>query len=194
MTSIASICVYCGSSVGRPPGHAAAAHALGAEIAARGITLVYGGGRVGMMGLVADAAIAGGGRVVGVIPAHLKDREKGHTGLSELVVVDGMHARKQRMFELADAVVVMPGGLGTLDEAFEMITWRQLGLHDKAVILANIDSYWQPFLDLVDATIAAGYARPSVRGLFTVAASIEEVFTQLGRAPTPKATARPERL
>jgi uncharacterized protein (TIGR00730 family) len=130
MATIARLCLYCGSSRGRSPVYAAAATRLGTLIAEAGVTLVYGGGHVGLMGLAADAALAAKGRVIGVIPELLRDREVGHTGISERIIVASMHARKQRMFELADGFVVLPGGLGTLDETIEIITWKQLGLHD----------------------------------------------------------------
>lgn len=194
MTSIASVCVYCGSAVGHPPGHAEAARQLGAELATRGIRLIYGGGRIGMMGLVADAVIAGGGKVTGVIPDHLRIREHAHPDVDDMIVVDGMHSRKRRMFELADGIVIMPGGLGTLDEAFEMITWKQLNLHDMPIVLANIDAYWDPFRHLVDAAVAAGYVRGAHQHLFTVADSVDAVFAALESAPTPRTAPEPERI
>lgn len=194
MTTIRSVCVYCGSKVGRTPAHAEAAQALGAWLAQERIRLIYGGGRVGMMGLVADAVLTGGGKVTGVIPEHLKTDEQAHPGLDEMLVVDSMHTRKRRMFELADAVVVMPGGLGTLDEAFEMITWRQLRLHDKPIVLADIGGYWQPLLQLVQAAVAEGYVRAEHAALFTVAGSVDEIVTALATAPEPRLHTEAERL
>src|SRR5262245_48697102 len=135
MTAIRSVCVYCGSHVGRNRRHREAAVGLGQLLAQHGIRLVYGGGRIGLMGEVADAVIADGGEVIGIIPEMLETKEVGHRGISELRVVTSMHERKNLMFEMADGFVILPGGLGTLDEAFEMLTWRQLRLHDKPIIL-----------------------------------------------------------
>src|SRR6185295_785802 len=185
MASIASVCVYCGSSLGVNPRHAEAARQLGAELAGRGIRLVYGGGRIGLMGQVADAVLAGGGRVIGVIPEHLQVQEKGHRGVTELHVVASMHERKNLMFELSDAFVILPGGFGTLDEAFEMLTWRQLQLHDKPILFLNIEDYWTPFGTLVDQFVAEGFARESSRRLFGMVCKVEEVIPTLRRQPAP---------
>src|SRR5215470_16115860 len=185
MASIASVCVYCGSSLGANPRHVEAARQLGAALAQHGIRLVYGGGRIGLMGQIADAVLAGGGQVVGVIPEHLQVQEKGHHGVTELRVVASMHERKNLMFQLSDAFVILPGGFGTLDEAFEMLTWRQLRLHDKPIILVDIDDYWQPFLKLVDHVIAEDFARPGSLALFTVVSAIDEIIPALRREPTP---------
>ncbi|HZF35545.1 MAG TPA: TIGR00730 family Rossman fold protein [Candidatus Angelobacter sp.] len=185
MASIASVCVYCGSSLGANPRHAEAARQLGAELAGHGIRLVYGGGRIGLMGQVADAVLAGGGQVIGVIPEHLQVLEKGHHGVTELRVVASMHERKNLMFELSDAFVILPGGFGTLDEAFEMLTWRQLQLHDKPILFLNIDDYWTPFAKLVDQVIGEGFARESSRRLFAIASAVEDVIPTLLRLPAP---------
>jgi uncharacterized protein (TIGR00730 family) len=185
MASIASVCVYCGSSLGTNPRHAEAARHLGAELAGRGIRLVYGGGRIGLMGQVADAVLAGGGQVIGVIPEHLQVQEKGHRGVTELHVVASMHERKSLMFELSDAFVILPGGFGTLDEAFEMLTWRQLQLHDKPILFLNIDGYWTPFVDLVDQFITEGFARESSRQLFATVSTVEDVIPTLLQLPAP---------
>jgi uncharacterized protein (TIGR00730 family) len=185
MASIGSVCVYCGSSLGTNPRHAEAARHLGAEFAGHGIRLVYGGGRIGLMGQVADAVLAGGGQVIGVIPEHLQVQEKGHRGVTELHVVASMHERKSLMFELSDAFVILPGGFGTLDEAFEMLTWRQLQLHDKPILFLNIDGYWTPFAELVDQFIAEGFARESSRQLFATVSTVEEVIPTLLRLPAP---------
>ncbi len=176
---INSLCVYCGarSKVAAP--YRRAAENLGLALGSRGITLVYGGGNVGLMGICADAALSVGGRVVGVIPEHLKDIEVGHTGLSALHTTPDMHSRKAKMFELSDAFVMLPGGLGTLDEIFEIITWKQIGLHGKPVVVLNAEGYWQPFLDLVDWTIAQGFATAETRDLFMTAETVEDVFTLL---------------
>ena len=185
MASIASVCVYCGSSLGTNPRHAEAARHLGAELAGHGIRLVYGGGRIGLMGQVADAVLAGGGQVIGVIPEHLQVQEKGHRGVTELHVVASMHERKSLMFEFSDAFVILPGGFGTLDEAFEMLTWRQLRLHDKPILFLNIDGYWTPFAELVEQFIAEGFARESSRQLFATVSTVEEVIPTLLRLPAP---------
>ena len=156
--------------------------------------LVFGGGRVGLMGLVADAALAAGGRVTGIIPSFLHGRELGHTGVSELVVVGSMHERKQRMFERSDAFVVLPGGLGTLDEAIEMITWKQLNLHDRPIVILDIGGYWRPLSALVEQTIGAGFAGPRVRSLFEVVETPEALMATLAAAPEPSLPAAPERV
>ena len=148
-SEIRTLCVYCGSSNAVAPRHLAAAAELGRLAAGRGIEIVFGGGHVGLMGALADGALVAGGRVTGVIPGHLEAREVGHRGVTELIVVDSMHTRKRRMFEIADAFCALPGGLGTLDETFEIITWKQLGLHDKPIVLVNVEGFWNPLLDLV---------------------------------------------
>jgi uncharacterized protein (TIGR00730 family) len=194
MTDISALCVYCGSAVGIDPAHRTAAKALGGIMAARGIRLVYGGGRIGLMGVIADAVLAGGGQVTGVIPEHLQRREVGHQEVTELRVVSSMHERKRIMSEIADGFVVMPGGLGTLDETFEIVTWRQLGLHDKPIVIADIGGYWQPLLGLLDAAISGGFAKPEARDLFFVADSVEGVFAALAGAPMPRHAIDAERL
>jgi len=194
MASIASVCVYCGSSLGANPRHTDAARHLGTQLAAHGIRLVYGGGRIGLMGQVADAVLAGGGQVIGVIPEHLQVQEKGHQGVTELHVVASMHERKNLMFELSDAFVILPGGFGTLDEAFEMLTWRQLRLHDKPILFLNIADYWTPFAELVDQFIAEGFARESSRQLFAMVDAVEDVIPTLLRQPAPTVPNAVERL
>jgi len=180
-----SVCVYCGASSRVPEVYRTAAHALGAGLAERGIQVVYGGGRVGLMGIVADAAIGAGGAVVGIIPQHIQALEVEHTGLSELHVVDSMHTRKRMMVERSDAFVVLPGGLGTLDETFEVLTWKQLALHDKPIVIVDVDGYWAPLVGLIEHMIESGFCRPAHRGLFTVVGSVDEVFEALKRAPEP---------
>jgi hypothetical protein len=194
MTEISALCVYCGSAVGNDPAYRAAATALGTAMAARGIGLVYGGGRIGLMGVVADAVLAGGGKVTGIIPEHLQRREVGHQEITELRIVSSMHERKRLMSEIADGFVVLPGGLGTLDETLEIVTWRQLELHDKPIVIADFGGYWRPLLGLVDAVIAGGFARPTCRDLFTVADSVEGVFRALDQAPAPRRPVDAERL
>jgi len=179
MARIRSLCVYCGSSEGADTRHAAAARSLGCGAARRGITIVFGGGRVGLMGVLADAALELGGEVVGVIPERLMQREVGHSGISRLEVVDGMHARKQRMADLSDAFCVLPGGFGTLDELFETVTWHQLGYHDKPVFLVNLCGYWEPLVALVAHQVAQGYVKPDHGRSLQVVEDVEQLFTAL---------------
>jgi len=187
MAVIKRLCVYCGSSTGIDAGYREAAARLGTLLAGSGVELVYGGGRVGLMGVLADAALAGGGRVTGIVPRHLHDREVAHRGIQNLIVVASMHERKQRMFELADAFAVLPGGLGTLDETIEMLTWRQLGLHGKPVIIADIAGYWAPLIGLFEHAIARGFAAASSREFYRVVARIEDVLPTLAALPQPPA-------
>ncbi len=156
--------------------------------------LVYGGGHVGLMGAVADAALAAGGKVVGVIPKHLRDWEVGHHGLTELRVVDNMHGRKQMMFEMSDGFVVLPGGIGTLDETLEIISWRQLRLHAKPLVILDDGGYWQPLQALLRAVVAAGFADPGIADYYAVAADVEAVFATLAAAPEALGPDYPERL
>ncbi|HTV44389.1 MAG TPA: TIGR00730 family Rossman fold protein [Stellaceae bacterium] len=183
MPAIRALGVYCGSSGAVAPAYREAASALGAGLAACGIEIVFGGGRVGLMGLLADAALAAGGRVTGVIPARLRDAELAHPGVSELLVVAGMHERKALMAERADAFAVLPGGVGTLDEMFEMLSWRQLGLHDKPIFLVDVDGYWATLISLIDEIIKRGFARPQLRGLFRVVPSIADLLRALAETP-----------
>lgn len=186
MTEIRSLCVLCGSREGTEPAYRSAAIRLGQLMAGRGVRLVYGGGSIGLMGVIADAVIEAGGEVVGVIPDFLIRYEVGHGRLTDLVVTDSMHDRKRRMFEMADAFVVLPGGLGTLDETFEIVTWKQLRLHDSPIILLNVNGYWSPLLALVHATIRGGFADPDIAELITVVEAPEQVFRSLETAPMPK--------
>jgi uncharacterized protein (TIGR00730 family) len=180
---IRSVCVFCGSSSRVDEVYRDAASRLGTAIAKQGLMLVYGGGKIGLMGILAEAALGAGGRVVGVIPAFLRDLEVAHEGLTELRVVDGMHDRKRVMFELADAFVVLPGGFGTLDETIEIVTWRQLGLHDKRVVLVDVNGFWQPLRSLIATVVATGFAHPAHAKLLTIVRSVEEVFAALRDAP-----------
>ncbi|MES2671669.1 MAG: TIGR00730 family Rossman fold protein [Pseudomonadota bacterium] len=148
-----SICVYCGSNAGNKPVYAERAQALGARIAAEGLQLVYGGGNVGLMGIVADAVLANGGEVIGVIPEQLVQWEVAHKGVTRLEVVANMHERKARMFDLADAFVALPGGFGTLDEMFEMLTWRQLGLGKKPCAFLDVDGFYAPLIGMIDRMV-----------------------------------------
>lgn len=194
MTAIRSVCVYCGSSLGESQIYTAQAQILGRLLAENGIRLVYGGGRIGLMGVVAEAALAAGGAVVGIIPGHLHDWEVGHTGLTELHVVDSMHTRKRMMVEMSDAFVALPGGLGTLDEFFEIVTWRQLKLHDKPIIVMNTEDYWRPLLALVETVVERGFARRTSTNLFTVTDDAEGVLSLLQAAPAPERPAATSRM
>lgn len=176
---LGSLCVYCGAADGLDPRHRQAASDLGHLLGTTGIELVYGGGRVGLMGAVADAALAAGGRVVGIIPEFLMNQEVGHQGLSELIVVPSMHARKQLMCQMADGFCALPGGLGTLDETVEIITWAQLGLHNKPFALIDIDGFWQPLLALVRHQAAAGFVRPRHESLLRVAPNVATLLKVL---------------
>ena len=158
-----AICVYCGSNAGSRPAYAERAAALGERIAREGLALVYGGGNVGLMGLAADAALAAGGEVIGVIPEQLVTWEVAHKGVSRLEVVANMHERKMRMFDLADAFVALPGGFGTLDEMFEMLTWRQLGTGDKPCAFLDVDGFYAPLLQMIDRMVAERFLHPEQR-------------------------------
>jgi len=185
MKTIRSICVFCGSKTGADPAHEETAKRLGALMAERGIGLVYGGGCIGLMGIIADAVAGGGGTVTGVIPEFLMKLDVGNSEVGELIVTDSMHSRKQRMFELSDAMVALPGGLGTLDETFEIITWKQLQQHTKPIVLINVSGYWDPFAALVGATIVGGFAHPKIRDLYTMVGDADAVFAALAAAPEP---------
>ncbi len=163
------VAVYCGSADGNNPEFRAEAVALGAAIAAAGLGLVYGGANVGLMGALADAALAGGAEVIGVLPRVLAGREIAHTGLTRLETVPSMHRRKARMVALADAFLILPGGYGTLDEMLEIVTWSQLRIHTKPCILINTLGYWNPLLDFLDTTVTAGFLKAENRALLLVA-------------------------
>jgi uncharacterized protein (TIGR00730 family) len=184
-------CVFCGASSGRLPAYADAARAFGAEAAARGIGIVYGGGRVGLMGALADAALTAGGEVVGIIPQSLVDRELAHTGVTELHVVETLHERKALMVEKSDAFVALPGGFGTLDELLEQLTWSQLGLHAKPVGLLDVEEYWHPLIALARHATAEGFVREADLAAIAVATDARGLIDRLERAtreerPRPK--------
>jgi hypothetical protein len=179
MQLVHSVAVFCGSRAGNDPAYRAAAQALGHGLAEAGIRLVFGGGRIGLMGIMADAALAAGGAVLGVIPEFLTRREVAHEGITELVVTDSMHSRKQRMFEAADAFISLPGGLGTLDETIEIITWRQLGLHAKPILICDVGGSAAPFLATIEAAIAAEFADPAARGLYEVMDGVPAALQRL---------------
>jgi len=211
MSIIKSLCVYCGSSNGADPVYREAAERLGTLMAERGIRLVYGGRRVGLMGVVAHAVMAGGGAATGVIPRFIIEHEKNNPGagelsmgladaegkagpaqsetapllpefdITEVIVVEDMHERKKRMFELADGFIALPGGLGTIEEAIEVVTWKKLKLHSKPVVVMNIADYWGPLLALVERAVTCGFAHPSSLDLFTLVDSADEVFVALAR-------------
>jgi uncharacterized protein (TIGR00730 family) len=174
-----SVCVFCGSRTGDDPAFAEAAAATGRALAETGLRLVYGAGDVGLMGLVARAAHAAGGAALGVIPAHLVAREAGRSDLTRFVVTETMHERKKVMFMNADAVVTLPGGPGSLDELFEVLTWRQLGLHAKPVYLLNVGGYWDPLLALIDHIVARGFAEPSFLGYLETPATVPDLIARL---------------
>lgn len=163
--SLTSVCVFCGANAGTTPAYTEAAIALGTAIAERKLTLVYGGGAVGLMGIVADAALAAGGEVIGIIPESLKNKEIGHNGLTRLEVVDGMHARKARMAELSDAFIALPGGLGTLEELFEVWTWGQLGYHAKPLGLLDVNGFYTKLGGFLDHIVEEGFVRPQHRAM-----------------------------
>ncbi|WP_443692888.1 TIGR00730 family Rossman fold protein [Pseudomonas protegens] len=169
--SLTSVCVFCGASTGANPLYREAAQALGRAIAERKLTLVYGGGAVGLMGIVADAALAAGGEVIGIIPQSLKDKEIGHRGLTRLEVVDGMHARKARMAELSDAFIALPGGLGTLEELFEVWTWGQLGYHHKPLGLLEVNGFYEKLSGFLDHIVSEGFVRAPHRDMLQMSES-----------------------
>ncbi len=179
------ICVFCGSSSGARPEYAAQAEALGEAIVRHGWSLVYGGGKVGLMGIIADAVLACGGEVIGVIPEALMRKEVGHTGLTELRVVHSMHERKAIMADLADAFIAMPGGIGTFEEFFEVTTWAQLGIHSKPCGVLNVKGYFDPMLDLIDHAVAERFLKPQHAGLIRASDSIEDLLTQLEQFRNP---------
>jgi len=176
-----SVCVFCGSAPGARPSYSAAARELGGALARAGMTLVYGGGRLGLMGIVADAVMQGGGRVIGVIPRMLIERELAHPNLTRQHVVNTMHERKTLMAELSDAFVGLPGGMGTFDELVEIVTWAQLGLHAKPVVLANIDDYYRTLYAMLDNAVAEGFVTPVSRSRWRNADSVTSVMQILAK-------------
>jgi uncharacterized protein (TIGR00730 family) len=179
-----SVTVFCGSSPGIDPAYAESARVLGEGLAAAGMKLVFGGGNVGLMGTVAGAALSAGAHVTGIIPDFLRQREVEFPGLSELIVTDSMHTRKRRLFALADAFVVMPGGLGTFDETVEIMTWKQLGRHNKPILICDILGWAQPFVALVEQTIERGFARDSARALFELTPDVPATLARLQQLRT----------
>jgi uncharacterized protein (TIGR00730 family) len=176
---LSSICVFCGSNAGADPTYLRAADAVGRGLAQRGIRIVYGGGKVGMMGAVADSASGAGGEVIGVIPQAIFDLEIGHTGLDDLRVVGSMHERKALMAELSDAFVALPGGIGTLEELFEVYTWAQLGIHDKPIGLLDVAGYFEPLVAFLDHAVQERFLRPETRTLLAVRDDLESLLAAL---------------
>jgi len=176
MAEVKSLCVYCGSSSGKYPEYTEQARAFGVEMARRGIALVYGGGKVGLMGTMADAVLAGGGKVIGVIPRQLVELEVAHPGLSELQVVETMHQRKTRMYELSDAFVALPGGFGTMDEMFEMLTWAQLGLHRYPCAFLDVRGYYDGLRTMMDHMVDEGFVKAGQRDSVWFGDSMSALF------------------
>lgn len=184
--SIENVCVYCGSSSRVDDAFKEAATQMGTLIAKEGWGVVYGGGHVGLMGLTADAALQNGGKVIGIIPEHIQEREVQHDNLTELHVVDTMHVRKQMMVDKSQAFVILAGGLGTLDELFELLTWKQLGLHDKPIVIVNINGYWTKLLEAVQNIADEGFMRQEDLGLYMVVDSVDDVPKAIKEAPHEK--------
>jgi len=177
-----SICVYCGSRAGADPAYIEAARETGRSIAKKGWRLVYGAGDIGLMGAVAQSATEAGAQTLGVIPTHLLDREAPRGVYGERIITETMHERKKVMFMNADAVIVLPGGAGSLDEFFEVLTWAQLGLHAKPIVLLNVNGYWDPLVTLIDHVIEQGFADPSIRAFFHSADTPDEALSKLNSA------------
>jgi len=185
MNEIDNICVFCASSVGARPEYAAAARAFGAALAAKDVGLVFGGGCVGLMGIVADAALEAGGRAIGVIPRALVEREIAHRGLTALHVVDSMHERKQLMADLADAFVLLPGGFGSWDEFCEVVTWAQLGIHRKPLGVLDVGWYYEPLFAMMDRAVAEGFVSAVQRDRIVIDADHNSLLERLRAVPTP---------
>ncbi|PHZ83372.1 TIGR00730 family Rossman fold protein [Paremcibacter congregatus] len=183
MAHINSICVYCGSRPGRNGRFSKMAKEFGELLAAEKIRLVYGGGNVGLMGVIANSVMTAGGMVTGIIPQHLDEEEVGLKDATDFYVVDNMHDRKRMMFDHSDAFVALPGSIGTLDETIEVITWKQLQLHAKPIVIVNVDGYWDPLLTLIDNCITEEFTSPATRGLFHVVSSVTEVVPYLKSLP-----------
>ena len=181
MKKIQTLCVYCGSHSGNNPNHATIAQELGVQIARRDINLIYGAGGIGLMTEVANAVLEANGTVTGIITKHLVNKEVQHNNLSEIVLVDSMHQRKQAMYERSDAFVILPGGLGTLDEFFEILTWKQIGLHKKPIVILDSFCYWNPLTILLRHTIQEGFAPTTSKSLYSLARSVDELFEIIER-------------
>jgi uncharacterized protein (TIGR00730 family) len=188
-----AVCVFCGSRPGLDPRYASEATRFGRLLAEHKIGLVYGGGAVGLMGAVADGALAAGGRVVGVIPRFLLRAEVGHEHLSERIVVETMHERKMAMFERADAFVVLPGGIGTLEELFEILSWRTLALHAKPMVVVEAEGYWDPLKELIERCVAAHFARPELHDHIRFVATVDGVLPTLAEMPIDRTPSKIEK-
>lgn len=186
MRSFRRLCVYCGSNRGNSPAFADAAVELGKALASRGIGLVYGGGHVGLMGLIADAVVSGGGEVIGVIPQSLQDKELGHAGLTELHIVGSMHERKQLMADSSDGFIAMPGGIGTLEELFETFTWLQLGFHDKPVALLNVGGFYDGIVAFVSQLTRDGFLKPAHEACLLVDDRVEPLLEKMHHFQPPQ--------
>jgi uncharacterized protein (TIGR00730 family) len=193
MIQMKSVCVYCGSSSGSKPVYEEAAKAFGRALVENGLSLVYGGGRVGLMGAIANEVLLHGGRAVGVIPELLMSKEVGHTGLTELHVVADMHERKKKMADLSDAFVSMPGGVGTFEELFEVYTWAQLGYHQKPVALLNVDGYYDPLIAMLKHTVNEGFMRAPFFDMLQIAATPLAMIEALRDYTPPSADRWPEK-
>lgn len=176
---IRAVCVFCGASMGNNEAYREAADQLGTLLAQNDITIVFGGGNAGLMGTVANSALASGGEVIGVIPDYLVEREHGHRGVTRLDIVDSMHARKRRMFDLSDGFISLPGGVGTLEETFEVITWKQLRMHTKPIAIIDVAGYWQALDRLIAATVEHGFAAPPTRDLYRLVATPTDALEAL---------------
>jgi uncharacterized protein (TIGR00730 family) len=183
--ALKTICVFCGSAPGEGSAFLHAAIGTGAELAARDLTLIYGGGKVGLMGAVADGALAEMGRVVGVMPQHLVDREIAHQGLTDLIIVDDMHARKTAMSDQADGFLVLPGGAGTLEEAFEQWTWGQIAIHDKPIGFLNVNGYFDPMMQMIDGMVEAGFLKPQYRDMLIVDPDVTTILDRFASYTPP---------
>ncbi len=186
MATIKSLCVYCGSRTGNKESYKMLAEQLGRILAANHIRLVYGGGSIGLMGIVARSVMAHGGKVTGIIPRHLDIQEVGEKNITQRIVVNNMHERKRQMFDHADGFVILPGSIGTLDETIEMITWKQLHLHDKPIVLINHNGYWDPLLDMLRDIVSEGFMNNGTLSLFEVVDTAEEVLPLLRTLPEPR--------
>ena len=185
LSAVRSVCVYCSSAGHTDEIYNEVARDVGMALAHRKFRVVYGGGRRGMMGMLADAALGAGGEVVGIIPAFIKEHEIQHTGLTELYVVKDMHTRKRMMVEMSDAFVVLPGGFGTMDETFEILSWKQLGLHNKPIVLYNYNGFWNPLLELIEHMDAHGFVMPENTHSFATVTTHKGLFEALTAPPGP---------
>ncbi len=185
MAEIKSLCVYCGSRDGATPGYARIAREIGKILAERGISLVYGGGSVGMMGHMARSVLAEGGHVIGIIPSHLDEKEITFEKCSELHVVGSMHTRKKMMFDMADGFLVLPGGVGTMEEMVEVGTWRQLRLHEKPIVVLNISGFWKPFIQMLNIMVQQQFAGDELQDIFKIVSTVDEVMPAFDDADDP---------